>query len=53
MDVKMRQNCLCGHKYSDHEGQTQDDDGMCHVRGCACENYAADPFDLGPEPRWY
>jgi len=50
MDVKMRQRCFCGHSAKLHEGAEYSDEGMCHMPGCTCVEYKADPFDLGPEP---
>lgn len=50
MDANLRQNCKCGDTAAQHEGETIDDDGICHVRVCGCEAYEADPFDVGPQP---
>ena len=46
MDLRARSNCYCGHSYSKHVGTTFDDDGFCHERGCDCDTYRPDPFDL-------
>jgi hypothetical protein len=37
------QICWCLHFKEAHRGSTEDDDGMCHVRGCVCETFRSYP----------